>query len=115
MLFKVSGWQMITECLEHLYIREIESGYVFRVVTVKDLHSNKTVQALTCIALESNAYYLGKNVTDQAIAMDIAYAHGRGGPNREYLLKLADSMRLHFPNVVDQHLFDLEKLILALP
>jgi len=119
--FKVQGWSQILEALEHLHVREILSGYVFRLVEIEFLDTKRTIQALTCIALKDNDLYLAPTtlVSDsdldqhlRKVAWEIAVAAGKAGPNHEYLSKLADCMRQFFPDAHDEHLFGLEKYML---
>jgi len=120
--FQVRGWTQITTALEHLYVREVQNGYVFRVVNLEFEDTQETVQALTCIALRDNACYSAPSQhssgcdCDEAymrrMAYEIATASGKAGPNHEYLSKLADCIRALFPRVVDEHLFQLESYML---
>ena len=60
------------------------------------------------IATESNEEFLGDApMTD--IAKQIATSHGPSGPNSEYLLNLAETVREM--GVEDEHLFELEKRV----
>jgi cation transport protein ChaC len=117
--FKVSGWQQLAAALDHLHVREIMSGYVFRVVQVQLTENGKSVPALTCMATEDNDLFLAPELSEEGeeecleeMARQIANARGKGGPNHEYLSKLADSMRSLFPDTLDRHLFRLETLML---
>lgn len=56
--------------------------------------------------------YLGE-ASVKEIASQIADSHGPSGPNSEYLFNLAQFMRSHFPHAKDEHLFDIEKELLA--
>lgn len=38
-------------------------------------------------------------------------AHGRCGPNIEYLFRLVDFMREHAPHAEDEHLYDIDMLV----
>jgi cation transport regulator ChaC len=179
LVFKVSGLDNIIAALEHLYVREIKSGYKFQTVRVKcmdplaeqhhslgppnttsnqiqpgllrglnlaytsdaasttilnssphtsahhkrpennskltlsglDLTEDETIEALTCVAMPENCYFVGPGETMDSVAGQIAQAEGPAGYNSEYLLKLAESMKGHFPGVPDGHLFELETLV----
>lgn len=50
----------------------------------------------------------------QDIAEQVVKCSGPSGANIDYVLNLANSMRLIAPDVEDSHLFDLEKAVLAL-
>lgn len=137
LVFKVTGRRNVFDALEHLYEREIENGYTFQIVTVECLETGEVSQALTCIAFEQNTWFLGPpgNPSDfsdsdgeiekidesecqeekqmqRRMALEIAMAHGKAGPNYEYLLKLAESMRKLFPHAVDEELFQLEAFVI---
>jgi len=137
--FKVEGWPSIFDALEHLYMREIENGYSFRVVTLEFLDTGEVGHALTCIALKHNIFFLGPPVDpaseicpsdfesrdqnqdqdqdqdrlQRSMALDIVRARGKAGSNSEYILKLACSMRELFPNVEDEDLFQLEAFVIS--
>jgi cation transport regulator ChaC len=109
--------------LRHLYEREIDHGYVFSSIdvhiqpTVDDCPSmisaaSTVVSALTCIAYDNNRYYLGAGISDRQMADEIRRARGHAGPNCEYLFRLADGVRKHFPDYYDEHLFALERYVL---
>jgi len=114
--FKVQGWSQVVAALDHLHFREIQSGYVFRAGTIESLDNGKCVQALTVIALKDNALFMEPSADDHVyvkrMAYQIATASGKGGPNHEYLTKLADCMRNLFPQAWDEHLFQLETYML---
>lgn len=125
LVFKVTGRRNVFDALEHLYEREIENGYTFQVVNVECVETGRVHQALTCIAFEQNAFFLGPPPISEDVdvcqelrvqrrmAIEIATACGKAGPNYEYLLKLADYMRKLFPHDVDEHLYQLETHVIA--
>jgi len=47
----------------------------------------------------------------EKIADQIYYAEGISGTNREYVYKLANAMRTHYPGNDDEHLFALEAIL----
>lgn len=59
-------------------------------------------EALVYVATENNPNYLGP-ATPRAIARQVCDAEGPSGPNTEYVLRLAESLR-HF-DVRDPHVF----------
>ena len=69
-----------------------------------------TFQALVYIATEENFAYLGPAEVDE-IVDQIARSHGPSGPNREYLLALAQALRELQAD--DAHVFELERALLA--
>ena len=109
MAFRLEGKKQISEAFKHLYYREIENGYQYEMVTV-NLENGRQIQAITVIARSQNEYYLGPQ-TPEKMAYEIATASGMAGPNSEYLLKLANWNRKLFPNFNDQHLYELESLV----
>ncbi len=92
---------------EHLDHRE-KNGYR-RVDTPMTLADRREVTATVYIADERNHAFLGPE-TLYEIAQHIDRSHGPSGSNREYLLTLAESLREM--GVHDQHVFDLEALLL---
>ncbi|CAJ0934281.1 unnamed protein product, partial [Mesorhabditis belari] len=112
MLFRVEGQKQIRAALEHLTEREVGNGYEFRVVACEVEMDNEIVQmnALTCIAHHNNEFYLGPDETFK-MADEIRRAKGLAGPNYEYVLKLAEHIRLLFPEENDRHLFELEGMV----
>ncbi len=99
----------ITEAVfDHLDHRE-KNGYQ-RVDTAMTLADERQVTATVYIADPGNHAFLGpKPLPD--LARHIDESHGPSGSNREYLLTLAKSLREL--GVHDQHVFDLEALLLA--
>jgi len=59
LIFKVTGKRQVFDALEHLYEREIENGYTFQIVNVECVETGEVTQALTVIAFDQNAWYLG--------------------------------------------------------
>ncbi|XP_019742661.1 glutathione-specific gamma-glutamylcyclotransferase 1-like [Hippocampus comes] len=103
----------IKEAFQYLNIREgVIGGYVTEMVEFipreKDVD---TVHALVYIATSDNPAYLGP-ASAQEIANQIAVCRGKTGHNTEYLLRLADFMRLCCPEVEDEHLFSIEAAVL---
>ncbi|CAM2065021.1 Gamma-glutamylcyclotransferase [Sulfidibacter corallicola] len=83
-----------------------EQGGYDRLLLPFHTHAGPTpFRVLVYIASESNPHYLGPAPVS-AMANQIAMSHGASGPNSEYLLRLAESLRhlrLH-----DAHVFELE-------
>jgi cation transport regulator ChaC len=63
------------------------------------------------IATEENAAFLGE-ASEQAIAQHIAAAHGPSGPNRDYLLELAEALRAMGRH--DAHVYAIERHLRAI-
>ena len=92
-----------------LDVRE-KNGYL-RVATEMTFDDGSHATGLTYIATPENEAYLGA-ASEYEIARHICGAEGPSGPNDEYLLQLAQSLRelgLH-----DQHVFDIESHILQI-
>ena len=86
-----------------LDIRE-KNGYL-RVATELTLDDERHVEGLVYIATADNAAFLGP-ASEREIAQHIAQAHGPSGPNREYLLGLANALRTLRAD--DPHVFEVE-------
>lgn len=98
------------EVFDHLDHRE-KNGYQ-RVDTPMELAYGREVVATVYIADEANHAFLGPDSLP-AIAEHIDRSHGPSGSNREYLLTLAESLR--DLGIHDEHVFDLESLLIAGP
>lgn len=99
--------------LQHLHTREVISGgYI--IETVQFFPKEKAqdpLLALVYIATADNPIYLGP-APDREIAAQIAVCRGSSGHNIEYLVRLAEFMRLQCPEVADEHLFSIEAALL---
>ncbi|KTG02381.1 hypothetical protein cypCar_00015021 [Cyprinus carpio] len=104
----------VEESLKYLNVREaVRGGYLTQVVEFVPQGANQSpVQALVYIATPDNPIYLGPASTEE-IAAQIAVCKGKSGHNIEYLLRLAEFMRVSCPDVDDPHLFSIEKAVLA--
>lgn len=94
----------------HLDHRE-KNGYL-RLATKIFFDDGSSEEGLVYIATEENAAFLGE-ASEQAIALQIAASHGPSGPNREYLLDLAQALRDMAKD--DEHVFAIEKYLRATP
>lgn len=106
------------EVIEHLDFRE-KNGYERRSVTFYSSENDKDEKSSTFprdiliyVATHENDSYAGHRNDLNDIANQIFEAHGPSGSNREYVYRLADAMRKLFPHQTDEHLFELEKLLL---
>ena len=98
-----------SEVLRALDHREI-AGYERRAASVWTPQGE--LQVLVYFASEGNPSWLGPASVD-AMAVHIARAVGRSGPNREYLLRLHDALReLGFD---DPHVDELAQAVRRLP
>uniref|UniRef100_A0A672SF77 Gamma-glutamylcyclotransferase n=1 Tax=Sinocyclocheilus grahami TaxID=75366 RepID=A0A672SF77_SINGR len=110
--FEVTGSQ-VEESLKYLNVREaVIGGYLTQIVEFFPQGANQSpVQALVYIATPDNPIYLGPASTKE-IAARIAVCKGKSGHNIEYLLRLAEFMRVSCPDVDDPHLFSIEAAVL---
>ncbi|SFU87535.1 gamma-glutamylcyclotransferase [Pseudoduganella namucuonensis] len=99
------------EVFEHLDYRE-KNGYLRVVVDIGMEDGDRGVaEGVVYIAREDNAAYLGA-ASEEEIAHHIARSAGPSGPNSDYLMQLAISLRemgKHDPHVfaIEQFLVDL--------
>jgi len=97
------------DALAHLDVRE-KNGYL-RFVTSLSLDDGREPEGLVYIATEENAAFLGA-ASERDIAEHIARSTGPSGPNRDYLLQLADA--LHQMDAEDPHVFAIERELVRL-
>ncbi|XKE44495.1 gamma-glutamylcyclotransferase [Halomonas organivorans] len=102
------AYRITPETLRPLDVRE-KNGYL-REVTTLFFEGGETAQGLTYIATEDNAAFLGE-AEPTTMARQIAEAHGPSGPNRDYLLNLAEA--LEALGVEDPHVADLARRVHA--
>lgn len=103
------AYRIAPEVLKALDIRE-KNGYV-RVITDLYFEDGTRDEALVYMATQGNEAWLGE-ATAFEIAQQISTAAGPSGPNRDYLLLLADSLRDMGHD--DPHVYALEEALLAL-
>lgn len=105
----------VEESLQYLNMREtVMGGYVTEMVEVIPREKGQAkLLALVYIATSDNPIYLGPAPATE-IAAQIAMCRGNVGHNMEYLVRLAEFMRLYCPEVEDDHLFSIEAAALAL-
>lgn len=92
-----------------LDIRE-KNGYL-RLATEFTLDDGRHVEGLVYIATADNAAFLGP-ASERDIARHIAHSHGPSGPNRDYLIGLADALRTLRAD--DPHVFEIERALFEL-
>jgi glutathione-specific gamma-glutamylcyclotransferase len=97
------------EVFGHLDHRE-KNGYL-RLATEITFDDGGCAEGLVYIATEENAAFLGE-ASEMAIAVHIARAAGPSGPNRDYLVDLAQALREMGKD--DPHVFAIEKYLAAL-
>lgn len=103
------AYRIKPDTLAALDIRE-KNGYL-RFEAALTFPDDSHGMGLVYIAEQDNAAWLGP-ASDQAIAQHIAKASGPSGPNREYLLKLADALRALGER--DEHVFAIERCLLSI-
>lgn len=106
----------IDEVLKHLDFRE-KNGYERHYVQFFpfDEHDDSgqlpTKPIVIYVATHDNESFAGSTGGLAAIVNQINGAIGPSGTNREYVYRLADAMRHHFPDQNDEHLFEIENLL----
>jgi cation transport regulator ChaC len=99
------AYRITPEVLAPLDVRE-KNGYLREVTRLhfEDDAPPSSAEGLVYLATEDNAAFLGEAPLE-AIAEQIAMAHGPSGPNRDYLVNLAQA--LGELGVEDPHVFAL--------
>lgn len=100
------AYRISAETLRPLDIRE-KNGYLRELVTLH-FHDGSHGEGLVYLATEDNAAFLGDASLDD-MARQIASSHGPSGPNRDYLLNLAES--LEALGAEDRHVFELAERV----
>ncbi len=106
-LCKGMAYRVSPEVFGHLDVRE-KNGYL-RFSTPMVFDDGSSAEGLVYIATEDNAAFLGP-ASSVDIARQIACSSGPSGPNSEYLLKLAEALRMLGDH--DPHVFELESHLL---
>ncbi|CAG9816632.1 unnamed protein product [Phaedon cochleariae] len=107
--FAVSG----EAAIPYLSRRETElGGYASEFTTFYPKQGN-SFKVLVYLAKSSNALWMGDDDA-KTIAQQVVNCRGASGHNVEYVIRLADFMRDNFSSHYDDHLFELEKEVLAL-
>lgn len=111
--FKISG----KEALEYLQHRECSlGGYIVSSTKFyphkapEEDSRGQTFPVLLYIATEGSEHWLGQTSLE-SLAAEVCDSKGESGHNVEYVIRLAEFIRTEIPEVVDQHLFELESLI----
>uniref|UniRef100_A0A182K0E1 glutathione-specific gamma-glutamylcyclotransferase n=1 Tax=Anopheles christyi TaxID=43041 RepID=A0A182K0E1_9DIPT len=102
--------------LKHLDHRE-KNGYDRHIVkfypyppSTEQLNDPQPI--LLYVATQDNPSFAGPNDSLEEIATQILDSVGQSGRNPEYVYKLAEAMRQLYPGERDDHLFELEQLLL---
>ncbi|TNM95529.1 glutathione-specific gamma-glutamylcyclotransferase 1-like [Takifugu flavidus] len=101
--------------LQYLHTREVLlGGYIItKLQFFPKEKDQEPLLALVYIATSDNPMYLGP-ASDTDIANQITTCRGSSGHNIEYLVRLAEFMRLCCPEVEDEHLFSIEATVLGI-
>ncbi|XP_050299457.1 glutathione-specific gamma-glutamylcyclotransferase 1 [Anthonomus grandis grandis] len=100
-----------SEALSYLSNRECaQGGYMSKFIDFQPIEGER-FKVLVYVATPLNPHWLGDADLDE-IADQIVTSEGQNGHNVEYLLRLANFMRAHFPDKKDEHLFSLEEKVL---
>jgi cation transport protein ChaC len=94
------------EVFGHLDHRE-KNGYLRLPIDIR-FEDGSGEEGLVYIATEENAAFLGA-ASEREIALQIAAAHGPSGPNRDYLMELAQALRDMEKD--DEHVFAIERFL----
>ena len=94
------------EVFGHLDHRE-KNGYL-RLATDIHFEDGSCAEGLVYIATAENAAFLGA-ASERDIARQIASAHGPSGPNKDYLMELAQALR--DMDKEDAHVFEIERFL----
>ncbi|CAH1133392.1 unnamed protein product [Ceutorhynchus assimilis] len=105
--FAISG----SAALPYLSQRECtQGGYISKFIDFFPLEG-ESFKVLVYVATPLNPHWLGDADIDE-IADQIINCKGESGHNVEYLVRLANFMRHHFPDKCDNHLYSLEEKVL---
>ena len=100
------AYLMTPEVFGHLDHRE-NNGYL-RLATDIHFEDGSCAEGLVYIATAENAAFLGA-ASERDIARQIASAHGPSGPNKDYLMELAQALREM--DKEDAHVFEIERFL----
>lgn len=100
----------VKETLDYLDVREI-NGYARHLSTFYPLNSSEAKHAVFYCATEDNPSWSDQHDLS-AIADQIIGATGKSGKNVDYVYNLCKAMRDLFPGKHDEHLFELENILI---
>ena len=102
------------EALDYLNNREMKlGGYEQRITMFHAINSTKPpIPVLVYIANENSTSWLGPAKPEE-IAMQVINSSGPSGHNVEYVMRLAMWVHHTLPNVMDEHLFEIEENLLS--
>jgi len=99
--------------LDYLNNREMTlGGYIQKMTTFRPAEDDmQSFDVLVFVATPESKHWLGDE-PEEKIAKQVVRSSGPSGHNVEYVLKLAMWLRQTFPDVVDKHLYELEKHVM---
>lgn len=113
MAYKLSA-ENLKEVMDHLDHRE-KNGYSRQNVKFYPYPyregQTEPIDITLYLADHDNPSYAGHIDDLNDIASQIFSAKGPSGENKEYVFKLADAMRSLYPDVQDDHLYELERML----
>ncbi len=104
------AWRVEHSVYEHLDHRE-KNGYDRHRVAMQLEGRSAPVEGTFYVASADNPAFLGPEA-NEVMARHIASSRGPSGPNRDYLLSLAEALR--GIGAEDEHVFDLERRVRAI-
>jgi cation transport protein ChaC len=108
----------LTDEIAYEYLEQREGalgGYTHALTWFWPSEKSETmekVQVLVYMSTPDSPHWLGPANMD-SLAIQVATSRGASGHNAEYVLRLADFMRETFPDQTDEHLYELEALVLC--
>lgn len=131
--YEIRGKQHVQHALDHLFVRENSKGDYDTILapfhprhiskpdssdgddddSASDSENDVTMtlepfSVMSFTATAASQFYMGE-ADVRVMAQQVVSAHGKAGPNTEYVLRTAEYVRRHIPEDRDSHLFELEK------
>uniref|UniRef100_A0A1A9X2C8 glutathione-specific gamma-glutamylcyclotransferase n=1 Tax=Glossina brevipalpis TaxID=37001 RepID=A0A1A9X2C8_9MUSC len=91
--------------------RTVKTKFYPRIASYDTPFIGKAEEVIVYLADDNSRHWLGEDIPEN-IAQQIVECRGASGHNAEYLLRLAKFMHDELPDVDDEHLFQLEYLVL---
>ncbi|CAJ0957032.1 unnamed protein product, partial [Mesorhabditis belari] len=101
----------VEKTIKYLDHRE-KAGYSIQYLDFYPDNGEKPFKVAVYISPQSdNEFHAGPTEIEE-VALQILDCHGPSGPNLEYALRVADILHKKAPHYIDEHVFELEKLLL---
>lgn len=115
MIYEVRQPAKIVAALDYLNVREQkQGGYDVYVVPVYSKNqspdSEPNMYSVLYIATDTCKGYIGDGPIEKTVE-DIATARGKVGHSIEYLFRITDFMKEQIPDVYEEHLYTLDKMV----